>query len=736
MNTKKTSSILGSIAAFLGFGLAPHPGQAQTAQPSAQLEEVIVTAQKRDERLQDVPIPVTAISAGTLTENNQLRIQDYYSSVPGLIVSPNLQSTQTLAIRGITTGAYTSPTVGVTVDDVPYGTSVGDQVPDIDPSDLVRIEVLRGPQGTLYGASSMGGLLKFVTVDPSTEALSGRVEGALSSVHNGAELGYNFRGSVNVPVSDTLAFRASGFTRQDPGYIDNPVLHIDGINKARVSGGRLAALWRPSDELSVKFSALYQESKSDGSSDIDQSLPGYGLPPLGDLQQSYVRGVGGYDRKVEAYSVIVKDKLGSIDLTSVTGYNINSFKDSFDYTWALGSTVQSGVPGTGFNGFGVGGAPLINESKTSKFTQEVRLSSTIGQHLDWLVGGFYTHEDTPFSQTILAADPVTGVVAGQFLYTAFPTTYAEYAGFADLTYHFTDRFDVQVGARASNISQTYNSIYVGPYDPAFLGVPSPVTVPEERSSGKPVTYLLTPRFKISPDLMVYARLASGYRAGGPNQVGAGIPPQFDPDKTKDYELGAKGTFLNHTLSFDASVYYIDWNAIQLALTNAAGQGYTANAGSAKSEGVELSVESRPANGLTLAGWIVWNEAVLTENFPASAVPGAAGDRLPYTSRFSGNLSLNDEFPLSNALTGFVGASASYVGDRLDNFAPPPRQDLPAYTKIDGRAGLKFDSWSANLFVTNATDKRGLLGGGAGNFIPYAYQYIQPRTVGLSVAKTF
>jgi iron complex outermembrane receptor protein len=255
------------------------------------IEEIIVTAQKRSERLQDVPVPVTAINADSLVNNSQLRLQDYYTSIPGLTVTPSVPAAQVLSIRGITTGPG-NPTVGITVDDVPYGASTelggGIIVPDIDPGDLDRVEVLRGPQGTLYGASSMGGLVKLVTVDPSTDGVSGRVQAGTSSVYNGAQLGYNMRGSVNVPLSDSLAVRASAFTRLDPGYIDNPVRGIDGVNEARASGGRLAALWRPSEVFSLKLSALYQQIKGDGSSDVDLQ------PGLGDLQQNYLRGIGEY----------------------------------------------------------------------------------------------------------------------------------------------------------------------------------------------------------------------------------------------------------------------------------------------------------------------------------------------------------------------------------------------------------------------------------------------------------
>jgi len=694
------------------------------------LQQVIVTAEKRNERLQDVPVPVTSINADSLVNDNQLLLRDYYTQIPGLNVVPTVQSQQILSIRGITTGVG-NPTVGITVDEVPFGSSAlnggGGVVPDIDPSDLARIEVLRGPQGTLYGASSMGGLVKFVTVDPSTDRVSGHLQAGADSIHNSAGLGYNVRGSVNVPLSDTFAVRASAFFREDPGYIDNPVLHLDGVNEDHAAGGLLTGLWRPMEDFSVKLTALYQRIKSAGSSDVDISAPGSGLPPLGDLQQSYVRGVGAYDRQVQSYSASVHAKLGAIDLTSLTGFNVNSFSDSLDDSSGLGTYANLF--------FNVGGAPIVYDNRTQKLTQELRLSVALGSHLDWLIGGFYTHERSSYIGDILAADPTTGTIAGHLLDTAFPTTYTESAAFTDLTYRITDQMDIQIGGRESRITQTYRQAEGGALTGNVV-----VTLPQANSSANAFTYLITPRFRLSPSFMTYARFASGYRAGGPNPTPGGIvPTQYNPDKTKNYEIGIKGDFLDHALTIDASAYYIKWDDIQLTLFNQATvSSYNANGGSARSDGVELSLEAKPYRGLTLSGWIVWNNAVLTQDFPASStVTGRSGERLPYSSRFSGHLAAEWDFPLYAELNGFVGGMLSYVGDREGAFVPaPPRQVYPGYAKTDLHGGVLFSSWTISVFAENITDRRGELNGGAGVVPPFAFTFIQPRTVGITATRSF
>jgi iron complex outermembrane recepter protein len=703
------------------------------------LTEIIVTAQKRNERLQDVPVPVTAISADALVNSNQLRLQDYYTRVPGLNITTDDYGTPLVTIRGLTTGAYTNPTVGIVIDDVAYGSSStfanGQEAPDIDPSDLASVEVLRGPQGTLYGANNLGGLIKYVTVDPSTESVSGRVQAGYSSVQNGAQPGYNVRGSVNVPLTDVLAIRASGFFRQDPGYVNDLVLNAKGVNEEHAYGGRLAALWRPSQDISLKVSALVQHTEIDGSSYVD--------PSVGDLQQNNIRDSGWYNNNLQAYSATLNAKVGLVDVTSVTGYNINTYSDSFDYTPAFGVYTQYGVPGSGFNGFGVPGTNSIGYQTTDKFTQEVRFSVPIGPRLDWLFGAFYDHEYSPLTGDLLAVVPETGLSVGDWQHTVFTNKFTEYAAFTDFTFHITDRIDVQMGGRESQNRQSNAATYSGVYEPVFFGLTSPVTYPTVHTKDDSFTYLLTPRFKVSSDLMIYARLASGYRPGGPNvSIGGLVPSEFRPDTTKNFEVGVKGDAMDHLISFDASIYYISWKNIQLlALDPSNGYYYVTNGSEAKSQGVELSIESRPLRGMILSAWAAWNDAELTKAFPivlsGASTYGAVGDRLPYSSRFSGNISLEQEFPLVGSIVGFAGGDVSYIGNRLGIFTvSPQRQYFPGYAKTDLRAGVKYNSWTTNLFVNNLADKRGLSNGGLGTFSPSEFQYIQPRTAGISISKSF
>ena len=693
------------------------------------LSVVLVTAQKHTERLQDVPVPVTAISGETLAKNNELRLEDYYTSIPGLSLAPiNLGGAPNLAIRGITSGGLSNPTVGIMVDDVPYGSSTalggGTSLPDLDPSDLARIEVLRGPQGTLYGASSIGGLFKYVTIDPSTEGLSGRIEGGSNWVYNGAQAGYNVRGAVNIPLSDTLAVRASAFVRQDPGYIDDPVHHFEGVNEGHADGGRLAALWRPADDVTLKVSALLQNNSRAGSPSSDLQLNA--------LQLSTVPGSGGYNRQFQAYSAVLSAKVAGAELTLVSGYGVDTGSLSFDFTAPFGSALEQLFPG-------FGGAPLLESFKTKKFTEEARLSSSIGQYFDWLAGAFYTHESSDGLAIQYGANPDTGVVGGIGYVDSWPTTFEEYALFSDLTVHFTDRFNVQLGGRESENHQTYYEVIAGPLDPSFFGFSSPVINPPIDSRDNSFTYLVTPQFKVSPDLMIYSRIATGYRPGGPNPTATvyDVPEIFKPDRTTNYEIGSKGSVLHGVLSFDASVYYIDWKDIQLNVyVPSSGAGYYANGSRAKSQGLELSLQWNPFDGLSIATWVDWDKAIITESSPPGASPAFnVGERLPLSAPFSANLSAEDKFPISSAIQVFVGADASYLGDRLKNIGAEGPTVYPAFTRVNCRIGMRDNTVEASLFLNNVADTRGILGNGVGTETA-SVTYIQPRTVGLSVSKKF
>lgn len=744
------------------------PALAAAADEPTTIAEVVVTAQKRTERAIDVPVSVTAVDAQALTSKNLVRVADYVTRVPSVtfLQAGNEQRANQLSIRGVSATIGTAATVAITVDDVPFTSSTKDAqapLPDLDPAILSRVEVLRGPQGTLYGASSLGGLLKYVTAEPNAKTFSGRVEVGGSHADGGSN-GFSLRGSVNIPiVQDRFALSLSGFDRQDPPYIDNinPAVNKTNSNFSEVRGGRIAAYVHPIDQLTIDLSAMRQHGEYDGSSLIQVcgAAGGPGTPGCTQRfvgQPSTTPRFGDFvtnlappnerETKFSLYSARVKADLGPVNLTTVSAYGDFQSASTVDQTRSFGFLLP-------FYSASGGSTPFLNADRTKKFTQEVRLESDRNEHVSWLLGGFYSHEDILVRQDI-SVSKAGGASAGMALAQDLPSTFVEKAVFGDLTFKLTPKFDVQVGARYGESDLKSRSVVT--VDPLAEPVFGPSTADSNHIAEHSTTWLVTPRYRFSDDLMAYARFASGYRPGGVNAVLPGIPATFRSDTVVNYEVGLKGALRAYRVTFDISLFQINWDRIQLTATDVNTQvGYFTNGGTARSRGLEAQGEWRPLPGLTLSANLTWTDAVLTEAIPqpvgASTVIGAAGDRLPGAPHFAANFSIDKDWDIGNGFTAFAGVDYSYLGERpsdFNNILPPTtpgatnrafgdRVKVPAYSLADLRGGVRNDDWSFTAYIRNITDKRGIvdLSTRGGTTTPAAV-YIQPRTFGFVVARSF
>jgi outer membrane receptor protein involved in Fe transport len=733
------NSIAISIAALaIGLGhqaLAQEAPEADGAAASVpQGGDIVVTAQKRNERLQDVPMSLQVLNSNQMSSQGTYKLADYFAQLPGLAYIQSPMSSN-IVLRGIATdsGIGIRPTSGVVIDDVPYGSSVNTGViPDLDPSDLKQIEVLRGPQGTLYGASSMGGLLKYDMTDPDTNAVAGHFEVGGSNVDHGGE-GYNVRGSVNVPITDTLAIHASGFQRRDPDFIHN--LNSDDDNHSRVRGGRVSAIWKATDRLTLRASALIQDTRTGSSSVVDTDAD---LNPLyGQYTHDRIKGGDTFKGQVRMYTGKVNWDLGAVSLSSITGYAQHRAKAYQD----VGYTTIGQYAGIFANIFGLDtsdpSALIDNRYNVDRFTQELRVASQ-GQHaLDWQLGGFFSRERIHSTQDFYIADKQTGTVYADYplLVSRGNNTFTEKAVYGDLTYHFAPRFDVQVGARYAGYKLGEDS-YSG-------GILQDEAATTDTDKDHAVTYLISPRFRVNDDLMIYGRAASGYRAGGSNgTLIADIPRTYGSDTLWSYEVGVKSQMFDHALSIDASLFYIDWKDLQVSQTEPTyGSSYTTNAGKAYSKGLELSATWTPAPYWKVSASYAYIDARLSQDIPnyveGSSAYGKDGDRLPYSARNSASASVKRDIPLPSGITGFVGADATYSGSRemeFTDYADVPRIHLPGYATFGLNGGLRTDRWSATLFIRNLTDKNGYINalrrGSAANSTIGA-TLIQPRTIGLT-----
>lgn len=741
-------ALLGTIA-LGGLVTAPAIALAEAASSSTQVGAVVVTAQKRAEKLQDTPVSVSVVSGANLEATQATSMADWSSYVPGLALgaggSPGLVN---LSLDGIGPLAAASQ-VGVYVNDTPLGSSSSFQgtrlfTPDLMPYDLDRIEVLRGPQGTLYGASTMGGLIKYVLKDPNLDTFSGRIGGDLFGVENASGVGGGVRGEINAPlIKDQLALRLSAYDENTPGYIDNATTGQKGDNALQQYGGRAVLLWRPTADFSIEASATYSRNHADNQAIValDQVTA---QPIAGPLSNINTRPEP-YTQTMQLYDVRLDWDLKWATLTSVSSYQHfenNQIQDLTDYLGVFlpdfGLTTEPGQ------------ADFLEHYVLKKYTQEVRLTSPSDQRFEWMLGGFYTHESGVNEETFRGYEgdgtPLTAFNPLEF--ANLPSTYQEYAFFGDVTWHITRWFDIGGGLRWAHNNQTFTEIEGG----SLLGS-SPTTMPvlvvPGKSSEGVLTYQVSPTIHLNKDSILYARIASGYQPGGPNLIlpgVVGLPNQFNSSRLTNYQVGLKSTFLDGRASIDVSVFDIEWSKIQVSVLFPDGQSAVTNAGSAKSQGFDLGGAWSPMEDLTFGASLAYADARLTTDVPS--IGAVAGARLPFSPMWSGSLTAEYSHPINENWRGFIGGGWRYVGSRYSavegstSGGTPQGLEARAYGVLDLHIGAKTHDLRIMLFAKNLLDNRAYVS-------PITYlnsllqtpidiqaPVLQPRTVGVSIDKSF
>ena len=724
-----------SLLAGVAFAAVAAPAMTYAAEAAAPVvQEVVVTAEKREQNVRDVPQSVTAISGDALQLQRAVSFEDYVTRVPGMNLVSSQPGRTRLVLRGINAGGV-SATIGTYVDETPYGSVTGLAngavlAPDLDTYDMQRVEVLRGPQGTLYGASSLGGLLKFVTNAPDTSKFAARAEADVEGTKSAPTAG-SIKGMINIPLSEMAAVRGTAYYSDQPGFIDDPVRHATNVNGNKLYGGRISALIKPSDKLQVRLSAATQTIDSKGSSIMDVNR--ITLAPInGDLTQSRTFST---PAKVtyNIYNLTAAYDFGPANLTWASSYGELHQVSNADGTAQLGALLTAIFK----QPLGVG---VTSDLKQKKYTQEIRLASPAGK-FEWQVGGFYTREDNDLAQNLsainLANPPAVATGFGGLQLVDLASRYTEYAAFGDIDYHFTDQFDVSIGGRYSSNRQKEAQGSSGP-------LAGPASTFTGSSSEDVFTFAIAPKYKLSEDATVYARVSKGYRPGGPNALNplapAAVPRTFQSDSIINYEVGIKGDAADHAVNYDLTAFYINWKDIQL-LANVQNFGVNTNGGTAVSKGLEGEVSWTVTPEFQLSANGALTDAYLTENTPA-LTGGKDGDRLPYSSPVAGAVSADYRHALSDDLRVFAGASVRFTGRRRTDFnAAVGQTSLPAYTTVDLHAGLDFKNVRVEAYVKNLNDERGIIslaGNGATPGGANAVQagLIRPRTVGLSLSASY
>jgi iron complex outermembrane receptor protein len=734
----KVSIELTCLLLWGGMGSAiANPASAADGATETTLEEVIVTATKRAESIQTVPTAVTAISSSDIVKQGLMQFSDYADLVPGLAQNSTGAAGHGLVIlRGLSSGnSQSSSTVAFIIDDVPFtaNTSAGDSAlitPDPDLADIERIEVLKGPQGTLYGASALGGIIKIVSKQPTADDFSADVHADWSSVDHGGN-GGGMRASVNIPlISDVAALRVSAFERTDPGFMKNVETGAQETNKAITSGGKMMLKIDPTSHLSVVFSGLIQNSHTDAGAQVQTDSTT--LTPLY-CRLCYADAVGqSFDTQYRLGGMVVSWNSSFGTLTNALSYAKYSDSETAENLGFGFVNQQLPVPANTV-------AIATPDPSMEKLTEELRFATVRVDNFEGLGGLYFTNEKSGYDVALTDRVPPTlAAVAPPFdniLTSNTAALYKEYAAFGDLTYYFLPALDFTVGGRISHDQQSASTFGDG----ILLGPPTTTVF---GSNENPVTYLATIRYRPADDVDTYARFATGYRPGGPQTTnGPGIPPSFKPDTTKNYELGVKTRWLDGRLTANAALYYIRWNDIQLDEI-IDGLTVLGNGGKATSKGVEFDLAFIPIHGFTTQLSSSYDHAVSDTAVPA--VGAVAGDTLPFAPRFTMAALADYDFPLVGSIGGNVGATYSYQGSRPTSFSEDEinlNRELPGYATLNLRAGIEWSKYSAQLRINNATDKYAYTTSSVGNLfpgqgVPAQSIVLTPRTLVLELNAKF
>jgi outer membrane receptor protein involved in Fe transport len=623
----------------------------------------------------------------------------------------------------------------------------------MDPAlfDLQRVEVLRGPQGTLYGASSMGGTVKYVTGQPDLTTSSGYVKSSVSDT-DGAGPNYEVSGLYNDPlIPDMLGFRAIAFYRYQDGYINrypidpnNDLAALSGpeskdVNTERTYGMRLVFDIKPGNDFSIKPSFWYQRTELGAPFTIDD-------PPgsFDDLIQT--RDVPEpITDQLELFSVTADESVQGVHLTSSTSYRNRQFNaledDSKSVYYVFSPAPQSYVYPAGF----------YNHFANHDFTEEIRASAGVGR-VHGLMGLFYLHQDN-MSASNLPIPPGYNEAFGTpfgdetLYYGSDSNQVVQKAVFGELNIDLTQRLQATFGARVFDVTQSDHAVYTG----VINGGPTNENAPSKDSGTNPKLELT---YHLTPDILTYATAAKGFRQGGPlTNLPAAVcaadlkaigldttPTSFKADTLWNYELGAKTAWLNNRLTVNAAIYYIDWtNLQQLIALPTCGFDFTGNFGSATSKGSELEIHYEPISALQLTLGTAYNEAVLRST--VAGAQGQAGDTLENAPRWTGSAAAEFHRQLGEATAGYARMDFSTTSHQYNNFdSTSIDYQRPGYSLADIRVGATRGAWDAALFVDNALNKH------AETALPTSYalnlpniarlSVNRPRTIGLDLKVNF
>jgi iron complex outermembrane recepter protein len=721
-------------------------------------EEILVTGTQRGEHrsdledVQNIPASVSVVSGVNLEAENAVQLSDYSASFPGVnVIGGGMPGASGVAIRGVSPLSQNA-SVAFYLNDVPIGASgrwgyAGSTALDLLPYDLERLEVQRGPQGTYGGAGAEIGSIKYVLNPPDPSGFGARVGADVSTIQGASESGRSVRSMVNAPIiDDLLAIRATAYGSYTPGYIDNAYSGAKDINVLREYGGRIAALWRPAESVSLTVTAFYNLIEQDSQSEV--LSPNVDIVP-GSGDAYIVRGAGSYGdladslaflspfkKSLDSYSASLRWKPGFAELTSVTGWSRNHEHYVDDYSSIDGSyfPVLSGgaVP--------AGLAKLGEDVYLDKITEELRIVSAPGEHIDWLVGAFYTRERVDHWLAENAFDDSYHPIAAFAPYFSLiyrPSSFNEMAAFGDVMWECSDQFEVAAGIRAARDTQDYTNFSMGAFpQPDHAG----------QGTDTVATWMTSARYRVVPGVMLYGRVSTGSQ---PNSLTGARPATSASDKGEtvtDYEVGVKSDFLERRALIDLTLYYLNRNRILASIVDAGVFNDIPNAAAATAKGLELNSSYSPLPGVTFGYNAAYTQTAFTDVIPA-ALYQLTGYQLKNVPKWEMTISAAYDWALTHSWHAHVGGDFRSVGEEWDAYVQNqslggyPAATLPSYTVLNLNAAIAQESLSVKFFARNLAHKRGYLNSSVivndDNTPVQVENYVlQPRTVGIGFDYTF
>jgi len=781
-------AVSAALAAPAFASIAVSPVFAQQAAP---LEEIIVTAQKREENLQDVAVSVQVLGNQQIEQLNLNNFADYIEFLPTVSWISERPGVAQVYMRGIASGgdgvhSGSMPSVGVYLDEQPVTTI--NRILDVHIYDISRIETLAGPQGTFFGASSQAGTLRIITNKPEIGKFESAFDVGLTSVENG-DVGYALEGFTNLPINDRMALRLVGWHIENPGFIDNvpqtvtlegvgvtndnAALVEDNFNDSTSTGGRALLKIDLNDNWTLTPGLMAQEQDTNGVFTHDPE-------DVGDLQTGRFFAEE-YDYSWYQASLTLEGQIGGLDLVYAGAY-LDMDQDSIDDYTHYAQYLDN------FYGY-YGGCyhydsttlnctdpsqRILSDETFTKLSHEFRLQSAQDERFRWMVGLFTQKQehdfdlrwdvpdmDPDFAPIRLNAWPYGTVVEGTN--TVWQTRQVRVdrddAVFGELSFDFTDQLTGVVGYRYFDFENSLFGYTGGlnrcldandePQYPCFDVAPNVSDV----SKGNGDTIKLSVNYNFTDSIMAYATYSEGFRPGGVNRAVTATLPKYDPDFVDNYEIGWKTTLLDGRMRFNGAVYYLEWTNFQFSFLDFDVSPLTIiqNIGQAETRGAEFDMVFAATDSLTLSLSGSYNDAELQEPYWRTVDEQLAGDpprapagtEMPFVPKLQGTAIARYEF-LESRWPSYLQAAVAYTDDSWSNLELDLRQKQEAYTIVNLAAGVTVSEWNVDLFIDNATDERAqIVRYGQGYFDPFdaiiqdtSTLVNRPRSFGLRIGRRF